>query len=305
MSRNSASVPRSPLRSHFDPRRELLWYLNLKRFRDVRPWWTRVRPTVHYLLETEAHVYALAAAASVMLAFYPFLIVMVSFCRDILHWKAAEQAVYVALADFFAGEQGSFLIYNLRVQPPAKLDLLAMLLLLFTANGVFEPLEVALNRAWGVTANRSYLKNQAISLALILACGGLAILSLMFTGWNRSWITHAGLSGWLGEWAQRLFFKLAAVPFSVFALFLIYWRLPNRKVDPARVAPVALVVGLILEALKYVNLLIAPMLQIKLAREYGIFQHSVTILLWSFAATLVVLAGAHWTAHHERKDPLS
>jgi uncharacterized BrkB/YihY/UPF0761 family membrane protein len=278
--------------------------LVLEKLRDVRPWWTRVRPTVHYLLETEAHVYALAAAASVMLAFYPFLIVMVSFCRDILHWKAAEQAVYVALSDFFAGEQGSFLIYNLRLQVP-KLDLTAMLLLLFTANGVFEPLEVALNRAWGVTVNRSYLKNQMVSLAFIFACGGLAILSLMFTGWNRSWIADAGLSGWLGEWAQRLFFKLAAIPLSVFALFLIYWRLPNRQVDPARVAPVALVVGLILEALKYVNLLIAPLLHNKLDREYGIFQHSVTILLWSFISTLVVLGGAHWTAHHGRQDPLS
>jgi membrane protein/epoxyqueuosine reductase len=47
------------------------------------------------------------------------------------------------------------------------------------------------------------------------------------------------------------------------------------------------------------------MLQSKLDREYKIFQHSVTILLWSFVATLVVLAGAHWTAHHGRQDPLS
>jgi uncharacterized BrkB/YihY/UPF0761 family membrane protein len=274
------------------------------RFRDVRPWWTRVRPTVHYLLETEAHVYALAAAASVMLAFYPFLIVMVSFCRDILHWKAAEQAVYVALGDFFAGEQGRFLVYNLRVQVP-RLDLTALLLLLFTANGVFEPLEVALNRAWGVATNRSYLKNQVVSLAFIFACGGLAILSLMFTGWNQAWIAHAGIGGWMGEWIERLFFKLAAIPLSVCALFLIYWKLPNRQVEPARVAPVALVVGLILEALKYVNLLIAPLLRHKLDREYGIFQHSVTILLWSFVATLVVLAGAHWTARHGRQDPLS
>jgi membrane protein/epoxyqueuosine reductase len=92
---------------------------------------------------------------------------------------------------------------------------------------------------------------------------------------------------------------------SVCALFLIYWKLPNRQVEPARVAPVALVVGLILEALKYVNLLIAPLLRHKLDREYGIFQHSVTILLWSFVATLVVLAGAHWTARHGRQDPLS
>jgi len=265
-----------------------------------------VRPTVHYLLETEAHVYALATAASVMLAFYPFLIVMVSFCRDILHWKAAEQAVYVALGDLFAGEQGRFLVYNLRLpwQVP-KLDVLAMVLLLFTANGVFEPLEVALNRAWGVTANRSYLKNQVVSLALIFACGGLAILSLMFTGWNQTWIARVGIGGWMGEFIERLFFKLAAVPLSVCGLFLIYWKLPNRKVEAARVAPVALVVGLILEALKYVNLLIAPMLQSKLDREYKFFKHSVTILLWSFVATLVVLAGAHWTAHHERRDPLS
>ncbi len=275
-----------------------------QKLREVRPWWTRVRPTIHYLLETEAHVYALATAASVMLAFYPFLIVMVSFCRDILHWHAAEHAVYVALGDFFAGEQGQFLVYNLSRQVP-RLDLTAMLLLLFTANGVFEPLEVALNRAWGVTANRSYLKNQLVSLAFIFLCGGLAIMSLIFTGWNQMWLSHVGVGGVMGQWIERLFFKLAAVPLSVCALFLIYWKLPNRQVDPARVAPVALVVGLILEALKYVNLLIAPMLHNKLDREYGIFLHSVTILLWSFVGTLVVLGGAHWTARHGREDPLS
>jgi membrane protein len=279
--------------------------LALTKLADVRPWWTRVRPTVHYLLETEAHVYALATSASVLLAFYPFLIVVLSFFRDTLHWKGAELAVYVALSDFFAGEQGQFLINNLSPWMIPKLDLLAMLLLLFTANGVFEPLEVALNRAWGVTQNRSYLKNQLVSLGFIFVCGSLAILSLMFTGWNRSWIEQWGLSGQLGEWAQRLFFKLAAIPLSVLALFLIYWKLPNRKVEAARVAPVALVVGLALEALKYVNLLIAPFLARKLAREYMIFQHSVTILLWSFVSTLVILAGAHWTARHGRRDPLS
>ena len=56
-----------------------------------------------------------------------------------------------------------------------------MVLLLFTANGVFEPLEVALNRAWGVTRNRSYLKNQLLSFFLILLCGGLVLGSLLLT----------------------------------------------------------------------------------------------------------------------------
>ena len=275
----------------------------------VRPQWNRWRPTVHYLMETEAHVYALAVAASVLLAFFPFLIVMVSFCRDVLHWKAAEGAIYLAFRDFFPGEQGSFLELNLRAYfatHSSKFHFFSMLLLLFTANGVFEPLEVALNRAWGVTHNRTYLKNQLISLALIFACGGLAMLSLMLTGLNTQWMDQ-----WNGEHAgavtfiSLLIFKLAALPISILALFLIYWLLPNRQVDPSRVAPVAIWVGLLLEAMKYVNLLIAPWLSTKFEHEYYIFQHSVTILLWSLIAALIVLGGAHWTARHELKDPLS
>ena len=144
----------------------------------IRPWWARVGPTAHYLMATEAHVYALAVSASVLLSFYPFLLVMLSFCRDVLHWPAAQQAIYLALGDFFAGEPGVFLVRNLQSYMIPKLHWGSMFLLLLTANGIFEPLEVALNRAWGVTENRSYLKNQLVSLGLIFLCGGLALLSL-------------------------------------------------------------------------------------------------------------------------------
>jgi membrane protein/epoxyqueuosine reductase len=68
---------------------------------------------------------------------------------------------------------------------------------------------------------------------------------------------------------------------------------------------VAILVGLALEALKYVNLLVAPLLSAKLHREYFVFEHSVTIVLWSFVAAMIVLAGAHWTARQGQEDPLS
>ena len=271
-------------------------------------WWLRWRPTLHYLAQTEAHVYALAIAASVLLSTYPFLIVITSFCRDVLHWRAAEQAIYLAIGDSFAGETGQFMVKNLQAwfRVNGKVHLTSMFLLLFTANGIFEPLEVALNRAWGVAKNRSYIKNQLISLGLIFVCGGLALFSLMLTALNSQWLSAASsFKAGLGIWLNLLMFKLAAVPISILALFLVYWLLPNRKVEPARVVPVAIVVGLALEALKYVNLLVAPMLQAKLHREYLIFEHSVAILLWSFAASMIVLAGAHWTARQDQEDPLS
>lgn len=257
-------------------------------------------------METEAHVYALAVAASVLLAFYPFLMVMLSFCRDVLHWQAAEQAIYLAIADFFAGKAGPFIVHNLQPWMVPKLHFFSMILLLFTANGIFEPLEVALNRAWGVKQNRSYLKNQLISLGLIFGCGALALLSLMLTALNSHWITQfAGGHSTIVDVLARAAFKVAALPISMVALFLVYWLLPNRRIEPSRVAVVAVWVGLALEALKYLNILLAPWLDDKFEHEYNIFRFSVTILLWSFLAALLVLAGAHWTARHDNVDPLS
>jgi membrane protein/epoxyqueuosine reductase len=134
----------------------------------------------------------------------------------------------------------------------------------------------------------------------------LALLSLMLTAMNSGWITNAaGTHERAAVLMNLVFFKLAAAPVSILALFLIYWLLPNRKVEARRVLPVAIVVGIGLELLKYVNLLVWPYLQAKLSREYQAFQHSVTILLWSFAVAMIVLAGAHWTARQDRPDPLS
>lgn len=270
------------------------------------PWWTRIHPTVHYLMETEAHVYALAISASVLLSFYPFCLVMISLCRNVLHWHAAEQAIYLGIGDFFAGDAGRYISGKLQNWFKVyHLQATSMFLLLFTANGIFEPLEVALNRAWGVTVNRSYVKNQLVSLGLIFACGGLALVSLMFSGLNSEWMAGIGVGNTVTVWLNLLFFKLAALPVSVLALFLVYWLLPNRKIAPRRVAGVAVVVGLLLESLKYINLLIWPLLKSKLEHEYEIFQYSITILLWSFVSALIILGGAHWTANHGHEDPLS
>jgi membrane protein len=260
---------------------------------DLIPEKARWRPTATYLMQTEAHVYALAIAASVLLSFYPFLTVMLSFCRNILHWPAAVQAIYVALDDYFPGDLGVFVRHN---PPRQSIQIGSMLLLLLTANGVFEPFEVALNRAWGAPRNRPYWRNQLVALGMIFACGSLALLSLMFTALNRKWLgdwagAHAGAA-----WLNLIVFKLAAVPLSILALFLVYWILPNCKIDPRSVAPAAILVGLILEALKYLNLLVWRLMQNKISAEYGVFQHSATILLWSFTASMIVLAGAEWSA---------
>jgi len=256
-------------------------------------------------MQTEVHVYALAVAASALLSFYPFLIVILSFCRNVLHWPAAVDAVYLALNDYLPGDLGTFIKRNLPLR--GTFQFTAMILLLITANGIFEPLEVALNRAWGVATNRSYLKNQLVSLGMIFLCGGLALLSLILTANNAEWVRgwRSGPAVHAGEvalWVKVLVFKAAAVPISILALFLIFWLLPNRRIPAARVAPVAILTGLVLEAMKYLSLLIWPLLRGKLESEYGVFHNSATILIWSFAAAMIILAAAQWAARVESQN---
>ena len=250
-------------------------------------------------MATEVHVYAFSVAANLLLSFFPFLIVMLSLFRYVFHWKAAVDAVFIALNSYFPDQMGAFISRNLvaTVESRGPFQLFSVLLLLFTANGIFEPLEVALNRAWGCSTNRSYFKNQLVSLGLIFACGGLVMLSLTLTALNTEYLARIAApdslaSRLLGEAA----FKLAAVPVSMLILFLIYWLLPNCKVPLRRILPAAVIVGLLLEALKYINLLTWPWLRHKLSGEYGPFVYSVTIILWGFFASLIMLAGAEWAA---------
>jgi len=73
----------------------------------------RWRPTIRYLSQTEVHVYALSIGASVLLSFFPFLIVMLTLIRDVLHFPLAEKALVLALGDYFPGDLGNFIIKNL------------------------------------------------------------------------------------------------------------------------------------------------------------------------------------------------
>jgi uncharacterized BrkB/YihY/UPF0761 family membrane protein len=158
-------------------------------------------------------------------------------------------------------------------------------------------LEVALNRAWGAAKNRSYLRNQLMSFGLIILCGGLVICAATLTAVNTGFV-QSRISGDIPSWLTLLVFKLAAIPLTMLALFLTYWLLPNCRVPVRPLVRVSVMVGGALEVLKYVALAIWPWLYTKLENEYGVFNHSVGVILFTMLASFIVLAGAEWTVRH-------
>lgn len=255
--------------------------------------WPGVKQTIAYWMETETHVYGFSIAANVLLSFFPFLVVILALARGVFGTEVADAAMQLALRDYFPQDLLAVFERPLRFASGA-LKTTSVFVLLFAANGVFEPLEVALNRAFGIRTNRSFLKNQVVSFGLIFACGGLILLSVILTALNQQGLPK--MMGGVSALVSLAFFKMTAVILTMLALYLVYKYLPNGEVANTRAIPAAIAVGAMFEVLKYVNLLIWPWLRRKLLHEVPPFVHSSAIILYAFFASMLVLAGAEWAA---------
>ncbi|MDQ2774529.1 MAG: YihY/virulence factor BrkB family protein [Acidobacteriota bacterium] len=266
----------------------------------VRSWealWSSVWPSLRFLFQTEVHVYSFAVAVNVLLTFFPFLVAIVLLCRYVLHWQTAVQVIFKVVNDYFpAGFGVDFQGYLSMAAAQHKFSWISVFLLLFTANGIFVPLEVAFNRIWRVKHNRSFLRNQVISLGLIFGCGALVLASVSVTALNVQFLTQRFGDSHLGAVLQSVLLKISALPITMLLIFLVYWLLPNARIRVRRLIPASIAVGALLEISKYVNIITWPWLRAKLRSEVPPFVQSISIILWAFVATMIVLAGAEWSA---------
>jgi uncharacterized BrkB/YihY/UPF0761 family membrane protein len=253
-------------------------------------------PSLRFLFQTEVHVYSFAVAANILMSFFPFVAAMILLCRSAFHWQAAVEIILHAVADYFpAGFGVDFRSYFLAAASH-KFSWVSIFLLFFTANGIFIPLEVAFNRIWHVKENRSFLRNQVVSLGLIFVCGALVLGSISLTTVNVQFLTSKFGSSEVTAVLQSIIFKAFALPMTMILIFLIYWLLPNTKIPVGRLIPASIAVAIFLEISKYLNVLTWPWLRAKLRSEVPPFVQSISILLWSFVATMILLAGAEWSA---------
>ncbi len=114
-----------------------------------------------YMAQTEVHTYAFSVAANTILSLFPFIVMMFTIARVVFHSHAMENAIADMIRYFLPSGQ-EFVTKNMEIVAHARsgVQFASVVMLLISSTGVFLPLEVALNRVWGVTRNRSYLMNQ-------------------------------------------------------------------------------------------------------------------------------------------------
>ena len=251
-----------------------------------------------YMARTEVHTYAFSVAANSILSLFPFIVLLLTICRQVLHSRAMEGVVADMMRSFLPTGQ-DFVMRNMQLlaHPHKGVQVISVVMLLVSSTGVFLPLEVALNDVWGVKKNRSYIHNQVVSLGLAFAVGVLAMLSVASTAGQTAilgWVFFGHTQNVVYLFAVHGAMKFFTVVASIMLFFLIYWVLPFRKVPARAVLPTAVVIGLMWEVAKRLYMMALPWLDFQAV--YGPFFISVGLMMWAFLTGLLLLAGAHFSA---------
>jgi membrane protein len=266
--------------------------------------WRRDGKTLlHYLLDSEVHTFAFSVSANAILSFIPFIVMLYTVAHGFFHSQAMT-AVIGDMVKYFLPSNQDWVAQTLAaVAARQGVQVFSLVMILISCTGIFLPLEVALNRSWGVTKSRNYLMNQLVALGLalwmvalglgsvLLNAGERWVVTMLFLGHNDNFVFRMISGSWLA---------LSGAAASILFFFSIYWLLPNCKVPAKPVLRVAVVTGLLWVAAKYLFVALLPRLDLRAL--YGPFYVSVGLLLWAYVSGLLLFAGAQFSAmrHNSR-----
>jgi len=257
----------------------------------------RLWPALVDLASNDVYVLSSAIAFNALLSFFPFVILLLVLCRNILQWQEGYDAVLRLLREDYLPISQDFIVKNLKAVTEAKFGqaaALSLATLAFTSSGLFAPVEMALNRAWRITDQRSLVRGRLIALGLVVGCGALALVSVYISANSQEL-----LRSWLGGFSQfapvrvlsAAALRILIFPVTVAIFFLVYYVLPNRRMYVKQVLPIAILTGVLWEGSKYLFMWLAPNLGFE--DVYGPFYVTVTLVTWAYISSLILLLGAN------------
>ena len=249
-----------------------------------------------YLLDSEVHTYAFSVAANAILSFIPFIVLLYTIALSVFHSPAMADAVSQMVYYFFPSNQ-DWIAKNLVLAAPRHgVQLVSILMILISCTGIFLPLEVALNQAWGVAKSRNYLLNQVVAFGLAILMVVLGMASVVLSTWQRevtALIFFHHTQNFVFNCVSYLWLALCTGVACILFFFSIYWLLPNRKVPPLPVLRTSIITGVVWLSAKYLFVATLPHLDLKAL--YGPFYVSVGLLFWAYVSGLILFAGAQFS----------
>jgi membrane protein len=256
------------------------------------------------LVNSNDLTHAAAIAYYALLSLFPFLLLVISMLGSVTANEADRLAVLTFVFRYFP-TQLDFVTTQLDAfrQTRVQVGVAGSLALIWASLGVFGAITSAVNEAWGVEKQRSFLKHRMVSFLMLVAAGGVMIIALMLVGFMQvveaNWFVGMVTRFQWMQAAQTLTFRYSATILLVFAVGLVFYFIPNAKTRFRDVWVGAVLTGVLWRvAFDGFSWYIGK--NSRLTMIHGSIAAVVVFLLWIYVSSVILMYGVEFTAAYAR-----
>ncbi len=248
--------------------------------------------------------HAASIAYYALLSFFPFILLVISLLGSVTADEEDRIAVLTFVFRYFP-TQLDFITSQLDALRATRrqVGLAGALALVWASLGFFGAITSAVNEAWGVEKQRSFLKHRLVSFLMLVAAGGVMILALLFVS-----AINVAQASWFGvvlsrfHWLtalQSLGFRYLTTILLILGLGLVFYFIPNAKTRFRDVWVGAVLTGLLWSAAFdgfawYIGY------NSRLTLIHGSIAAVVVFLLWVYVSAVILMYGVEFTAAYAR-----
>jgi len=238
-----------------------------------------------------------------LLSLFPFFLLIFSIIANVTSSETDRAQVLGFVLRYFP-RQFPFVTEQLDAlqQAPFRLGIAGSVLMIWAAMGMFSAITSAINHAWGVEKQPSYLKHKLIAFVMlvmsaVLLLGGLLLVTAINVA-EASWFARIlermpallVLQGFAIKWATTVTF--------IFVVGLVFYFVPNAKVRFRDVWVGAVVTGLLWRgALFGFSIYVRDLSRFSV---HGSIAAVVVFLIWVYVSAVILLYGVEVTAAYAR-----
>jgi membrane protein len=256
------------------------------------------------LVNSNDLTHAASIAYYALLSLFPFLLLVLSMLGSVTADEGDRVAVLSFVFQYFP-TQLDFVTKQLDAfrQSRLQIGVAGALALVWASLGVFGAITSAVNEAWGVEKQRSFLKHRLVSFLMLVAAGGVTILGLALVSAMRvaeaSWFGAVLLRyGWLST-LQTYTFRYLATIVLVLSVGLVYYFIPNAKTRFRDVWVGAILTGVLWRA-AFDGFAWYIAHNSRLTLIQGSIAAVVVFLLWIYTSSVILMYGVEFTAAYAR-----
>ena len=280
----------------------------------VRRTWTRASAEIHLtalaiwrgitgIYHSNDLTFASSIAYYALLSLFPFFLLALAILASVTNNETERASVLDFVFRYFP-RQFDFVNTQLKAMQEAgvRLGIFGSLLMVWAAMGVFSAITSAVNHAWGVEKQPSYLKHKMMAFVMLVAASLLLLVALLLVSainvaearWFAVILTRVPALLVLQGWAL----KSASTVIFIVLVGLIFYFVPNAAVRFRDVWVGAILTGLLWRiALAGFSRYVRDLHHFSV---HGSIAAVVVFLVWVYISAVILLYGVEVTAAYAR-----